>query len=1074
MRLIRPVLGMLLLTIGLPALLAGGCLWAALRHRDAGGAYSAELQRLGAPGYAIVVPDVDRLLRDDASFARLGGTELRITALTGAGPAFVGLAPSADIAGYLRDVPYTEVTGVQVGTGELPISTVAVAGGRALPSAPGRQEFWTRIGGGALRWTPGDVPGDYSLVIMNGTGEPGIRLDGTVEARPGWLDPAAWGLLTLGAILLMGGVIVLTLPGRRREIVYVVEPSQVPDLMLAIGAPLPRRALEAPAGFGSAAPTAFGPGTLFGFGQGRKRGSGLGGAHRPRTLADAQQPVRPPALPQFAWPPTSPESAAGDALPPSPLSPGSPSAAGSSTSSSGTTMTAPAKGIAPNALTPVVPGALPIPAPSPAEAPSETADPAPESAPAAEPASAMEPSPVAEPAPTTEAVAAAGSAALAGTASAAEPAPPTGTVAAVEPVPAEKATDSASLTDSVARGAQTPAPGIPLSLLGETPAVAAEPAARPGRRRLPPPAALPEFHATAVGAWVAQTAPERARQTEAQAAAALAEAARTRAARLTPADQLIRSTKPALPEEAVDDAGQEQAGDDLSVPALPGADQDPQSPRKDGVTRRRSVWPAPVPRRVALLTGPNATDWSASGQTRMGGSRPSPKPGLPAAADTTGPDQPKTSATQSVATASETPGTEASEGAVMTALAEVEPASEASSETVQEDTTTPEIDNSDSPAAPSKPVPSARTAESQSPSTPEVAEVQSPPAPEVAEVQSPPAPEPEVAESDRPLTSEAEAEAEAEAVEPEGPSMSKPEMPAAEPQRPSIHEAETADLRVDPETEKAETSPEPAPARTPKQPEARTVEAVEAVEERSSIHAAESAPAPEASTGVQEPQAKAAAKPAAKRTAEPNRPLSRAQDRLAGTTAGRQSGSATARKAPAAWIKAAESVAARAAAQPTGDAATTEQADSAADASARPAAPARKPRPRTARSAAEKSTPKTAAKAGPAVKPEPATVSTEPTATEAASAQATAAELTAAEPTATEAAAAEAAGKSAPEAAKSEAAEGKAGSGTATATKPAPRSRGYLGEAAELLGTATEPKRRRAAPRRPKEAPDKV
>src|SRR3954449_5528524 len=91
MRVLRTILGMLLLTIGLPSLLAGAGLWAAMQHRDEGGAFSGELQRLSTPGYAIVVEDVDRLLSSDAPFARIGDTQLRISASTADGPAFLAL-----------------------------------------------------------------------------------------------------------------------------------------------------------------------------------------------------------------------------------------------------------------------------------------------------------------------------------------------------------------------------------------------------------------------------------------------------------------------------------------------------------------------------------------------------------------------------------------------------------------------------------------------------------------------------------------------------------------------------------------------------------------------------------------------------------------------------------------------------------------------------------------------------------------------------------------------------------------------------------------------------------------------
>ena len=426
MRVLRTILGMLLLTIGLPSLLAGAGLWAAMQHRDQGGAYSGELQRLATPGYAFVVEDVDALLRADAPFARIGRTRLSLTAATQDGPAFVGLAPSAEVSRYLAGVPHGTIRTVDIGTGTLPVETDAVGGRRAPVTLPAQETFWTRTGVGRLAWQPGDVRGGpYSLVVMNPGAEPGIQLRTVAELRPGWLNTATWALLVLGALLLMIGLIVLAWPAGRREIVYVVEPSQVPDLMRAIGAPLPLNRIGA---------------------------SRPAGAHRPRTLADAQRhqfPALPPATAQPAWPP-------------------------------------------------------PAPAPVP------------------EPAMAIAP-------PSAEEYAAA---------------------------------------TAIPAGARSPAPGEPLSYIGTGSAAgpvslplgdpphgnSAPLFGRPGRAGLgrpPEPNDLPLFQASAVGAWVAETAPARARETEAQAAARMAEAARNRAATGQPSSpassSLPAAASPAAP-----------------------------------------------------------------------------------------------------------------------------------------------------------------------------------------------------------------------------------------------------------------------------------------------------------------------------------------------------------------------------------------------------------------------------------------------------------------------------------------------------------------------------------------------
>ncbi|HEU4348416.1 MAG TPA: hypothetical protein VFR35_11570, partial [Actinoplanes sp.] len=275
MRVLRTILGMLLLTIGLPALLTGAGLWAAMQHRDPGGSFSGPLQSLSTTGYALVVQDVDSLLGRDAPFTRAGNTRLRLTAMSTRGPAFVGIAPAADVARYLEDVPRSTVRTVDIGTGALPVATQRIGGSRAPATVPG-ERFWLRAGNGQLDWNPSllaDHP--YSLVVMNPGAEPGLQLQSTVEFRPGWLNSSTWALLFLGTLTVMAGMIILAWPGRRREVVYVVEPSQVPDLMQAIGAPLPLS---------------------------RTGGGRHARTHRPRTLADSAS-SRPPALPQFSWPP---------------------------------------------------------------------------------------------------------------------------------------------------------------------------------------------------------------------------------------------------------------------------------------------------------------------------------------------------------------------------------------------------------------------------------------------------------------------------------------------------------------------------------------------------------------------------------------------------------------------------------------------------------------------------------------------------------------------------------------------------------------------------------------------------
>ena len=290
MRVLRTILGLLLLIIGLPALLVGAAFWAAMQHRDPGGAFSADLQRTVTSGYAVVVPDADGLLREDAPFARSGNTRLRLTAHSLDGPAFIGIGPADEVARYLDDVPRQVVTTVDLGTGALPVATHRMGGGRAPASVPGRQPFWLKSATGGLDWHPATLRDQhYSLVIMSPSAQPGLELTAAADLSPGWLNAATWSLLIFGSLLVLAGIVVLAWPGRRREVVYVVEPSQVPDLMVAIGAPLPLS---------------------------RTGGGRHAGTHRPRTLAEAGTRSAKHALPTLGWPPAQSDS--GNA----PVSPG--------------------------------------------------------------------------------------------------------------------------------------------------------------------------------------------------------------------------------------------------------------------------------------------------------------------------------------------------------------------------------------------------------------------------------------------------------------------------------------------------------------------------------------------------------------------------------------------------------------------------------------------------------------------------------------------------------------------------------------------------------------------------------
>lgn len=259
MRFVRTVGALLLLTLGIPVLLLGSTLWLVAGYRDSGGAFTGSLERLETSGHAVVVPDLDALLRRDVPFLRTGSTRLRVTAQTEDGPAFLGVAPATEVARYLATAPHARLARVGVTRGPLPVRLAMTAPEQPAvpPAPPGTQTFWRHSAAGALDVDPErlrDRP--MSLVVMRPDGAAGIGVEVRAEVRLGWLDPAMWGLLTSGVLLVLVAAVMLTRPVRPREIVFVVEPAQVPVLAARLGVatldPANDSALEAAASPGAA------------------------------------------------------------------------------------------------------------------------------------------------------------------------------------------------------------------------------------------------------------------------------------------------------------------------------------------------------------------------------------------------------------------------------------------------------------------------------------------------------------------------------------------------------------------------------------------------------------------------------------------------------------------------------------------------------------------------------------------------------------------------------------------------------------------------------------------------------
>jgi hypothetical protein len=224
MRVVRVLLGVVAITLALPLLGGGTALWLLGQHRSAGGWFAGTLDQVGTPGYAVVVPDVDDLLRRDAPLLNDAATRLRISA----GPAFfVGLAPRAALERYLDGVPYASLTRIRPALGPLPVTVSQIGGARRPPAVPAAQPFWVAASAhGTLDFSPGAVRGQrLALVVMRPDAAASLHASIEVAVRPVWLGVLTWASIVLGGADFAAGLALLCCPTRPREIVYVLPPE---------------------------------------------------------------------------------------------------------------------------------------------------------------------------------------------------------------------------------------------------------------------------------------------------------------------------------------------------------------------------------------------------------------------------------------------------------------------------------------------------------------------------------------------------------------------------------------------------------------------------------------------------------------------------------------------------------------------------------------------------------------------------------------------------------------------------------------------------------------------------------
>ena len=129
---------------------------------------------------------------------------------------FVGIARRADVEAYLADAGFSDIVEMD---GDAPIYE-DVDGGDMVGD-PGAEPFWAVAASGAdtqeVEWEVRD--GEWSVVVMNTDGAPGVAADVEVGLRSGAITPIAIGLIVAGTLVLAGciALVVVGTRGLRRS-----------------------------------------------------------------------------------------------------------------------------------------------------------------------------------------------------------------------------------------------------------------------------------------------------------------------------------------------------------------------------------------------------------------------------------------------------------------------------------------------------------------------------------------------------------------------------------------------------------------------------------------------------------------------------------------------------------------------------------------------------------------------------------------------------------------------------------------------------------------------------------------
>lgn len=220
-RIIAVVVGVLILLPALALFVGGSVLTVAyVIERDDDGYFDVTLDRLISATSAITTDDVDLRADPGPSDQILDfidfSVRLRATDVGDrSSGVFIGIGSTADVEGYLVSVARDEIREVD---SDRDVRYRSIPGTDS-PQPPTEQTFWVASASGLgvqeLIWEVEE--GEWTAVLMNADGSPGILADVTAAVRSGALLAIALTMVAVGAVLLVIAVVIIVLAARGRD-----------------------------------------------------------------------------------------------------------------------------------------------------------------------------------------------------------------------------------------------------------------------------------------------------------------------------------------------------------------------------------------------------------------------------------------------------------------------------------------------------------------------------------------------------------------------------------------------------------------------------------------------------------------------------------------------------------------------------------------------------------------------------------------------------------------------------------------------------------------------------------------